>query len=263
MSPDAGSRPRLMAHMIPWFPDLERSFTVARALLDAGVGYLEVQFPYSDPTADGPVIQKACADALRAGFRVAAGFDYLERLRAHRDVPIFLMSYAGLVYRRGVGEFVRRAADHGVRGLIVPDLPPGSDEGLYEQAARHGVSAVPVVVASARQNRIDAIAATRPAYIYAALRSGITGERTVIGQDNLAFLDRLRPIGAELMAGFGVQSAEQVQALAGHVDTVVVGSAFVRAIEHAVAASAGQASAGAGDTLYAAVHRLAHDLLGV
>ncbi|TVQ36204.1 MAG: tryptophan synthase subunit alpha [Spirochaetaceae bacterium] len=250
-----------MAHMIPWFPDRERSFTIARALLDAGVGYLEVQFPYSDPTADGPAIQKACADALDAGFRVADGFEYLERLRAHRDVPIFLMSYAGLVYRRGVAEFVRRAADHGVTGLIVPDLPPGSDEGLYEAAQRYAISAVPVLVVTARQARIDAVAAVRPAYIYAALRSGITGRRTVIDSDSLAFLDRLRPIGAELMAGFGVQSAEQVQALAGHVETVVVGSAFVRVVEDVLSRRPAEAARHT-DTLYEAVHAVARELVG-
>ena len=255
------ARPGIMAHMIPWFPDVERSFTVARAMLDAGVDYLEVQFPYSDPTADGPAIQKACADALDAGFRVADGFEYLDRLSAHRNVPIFLMSYAGLVYRRGVDEFVRRAADHGVTGLIVPDLPPGSDEGLYEAANKYRISAVPVVVVSARPNRMDAVAATRPAYIYAALRSGITGERTVIGEDNLAFLDRLRPIGAELMAGFGVQSVEQVEALAGHVETVIVGSAFVRAIETAIGRASRDAPADS-IGIYDAVYQLARELVG-
>lgn len=263
-------RPKIMAHMIPWYPDAETSFRVAQALLDAGVGYLEVQFPYSDPTADGPAIQKACSDALGAGFRVAEGFTFLERIRAYRDTPLFLMSYAGLVYRRGVDEFVRRAADHGVTGLIVPDLPPGSDEGLYDAAARHGISAVPVLVVGARPGRIAAAAATNPAYIYAALRSGITGERTVIGRENLDFLDRLRPLGAELMAGFGVQAADQVQALAGHVQTVVVGSAFVRAIETAAARAAeapgpvvADRAVDAGpDAVYNAVRELANELVG-
>lgn len=255
--PPPAQLPRIMAHMIPWYPDLECSFRVAQALLDAGVGCLEVQFPYSDPTADGPAIQKACSDALEAGFRVAEGFAFLDRLRAYRDVPLFLMSYAGLVYRRGVGEFVRRAADHGVTGLIVPDLPPGSDEGLYDAAAQYGISAVPVLVTSAGPGRIAAAAATKPSYIYAALRSGITGERTVIGRENLDFLDRLRPIGAELMAGFGVQTADQVRALAGHVQTVVVGSAFVRAIE----AAAGRTPE-RHDAVYRAVRDLAQELVG-
>lgn len=244
-------RPGVMAHMIPWYPDAERSFEVAKALLDAGVDFLEVQFPYSDPTADGPAIQKACSDALDAGFKVDAGFEFLERVRAHRDVPIFLMSYAGIVYRKGVTEFVRRAADHGVTGLIVPDLPPGSDEGLYEAAAARGLHAVPVLVVTARQSRIDAVAAVKPAYLYAALRAGITGERTAIGGDNLAFLDALAPMGAHIMAGFGVQSREQIEALRGHVDSVVVGSAFVRAVDECGSGS-----------VYQAVYDLAADLTG-
>ncbi|TVQ96801.1 MAG: tryptophan synthase subunit alpha [Spirochaetaceae bacterium] len=240
-----------MAHMIPWYPDAERSFEVAKALLDAGVDFLEVQFPYSDPTADGPAIQKACSDALEGGFKVEAGFAFLDRVRAYRDVPIFLMSYAGIVFRKGVTEFVQRAADHGVSALIVPDLPPGSDEGLYEAATTRGLHAVPVLVVTARKSRIDAVAALKPAYLYAALRAGITGERTAIGSENLAFLDALSPIGAHIMAGFGVQSSEQIEALRGHVDSVVVGSAFVRAVD----------GCGSG-SVYQAVYDLAADLTG-
>lgn len=249
-------RPAIMAHMIPWYPGLDESFEVARALLDAGVGSLEVQFPYSDPTADGPAIQKACADALDAGFTVEQGFRFIDRVRAHRDVPLFLMSYAGIVYRKGVEEFVRRAADHGVTGLIVPDLSPGSDEGLYEAAGKHGIEAVPVLVVTARRARIDVIAGVHPSFLYAALRSGITGEKTVIGADNLAFLDALAPIGAHIMAGFGVQSREQVDALAGHVDSVVVGSAFVRAI----AAASGTDPQATGTGIYDSVFSLAREL---
>lgn len=241
----------IMAHVIPWFPDRAQSMEAVRALVDAGVAYLEVQFPFSDPTADGPAIQAACSDALHAGFTVAEGFAFLDEIRQFTDVPVFLMSYASLIYRPGVAAFVARAKAHGVAGLIVPDLPPDYDEGLYDACREAGIACVPVLVATSADTRVELALSKAPEYTYVALRTGTTGSRTELGALNMGFLEKLGASGTRIFAGFGIQDREQVQALAPHCEAVVVGSAFVRTIAGA-----------AGTDVYAAVKARAEALLG-
>lgn len=224
----------IMAHMIPGFPDLERSRRVARALVDGGAAYLEVQFPYSDPTADGPEIQGATAIALANGFTVDTGWGFVgDLLRGDVVVPVFVMSYAGLVYARGVERFVQQAAEQGVTGLIVPDLPLDSDEGLVAAGRRFGVEVVPVIALGAGPDRIELVHRARTRYIYASLRRGITGTHTTIGEENIAFMEELGRNGAQVLAGFGISTNEQVRAVTEHAHAAVVGSAFVRAVYQA------------------------------
>lgn len=230
----SGAAQRIMAHMIPFYPDLETSRRVADALIDGGAACLEIQFAYSDPTADGPAIQAACAAALDSGFRVAAGWDFVRELTAREDaVPVFLMSYAGLVYSYGVDRFVETAAAAGVTGLIVPDLPLDADEGLLAAGRRAGVAVVPVIALGAHEERMRLVLESRSEYIYAALRRGITGTHTEVGEENAAFVERLASGGAHVMAGFGISTPEQVAAVLEHAGTAVVGSAFVRSISNA------------------------------
>lgn len=220
----------LMTHLVACFPDRERSLRVARAMVAGGASYLEVQFPFSDPSADGTLIQTACSAALSAGFTVDGGFDLVRELHASTEVPIFVMSYANLVYRRGVRAFVEQAREAGARGLIVPDLMPGADEGLFAAGAEAGIEIVPVVAPTISESRLSEVSSVKPRFLYAALRVGITGSYTEIGEENRRFLRRLEPIGAKVLAGFGISTRAQVEALAGEVHALVVGSAFVRII---------------------------------
>jgi tryptophan synthase alpha chain len=220
----------VMAHMIPYYPSIDASRRVAAALIDGGAAYLELQFPYSDPTADGPAIQGACATALDAGFRVAEGWTFVEELVRGGAPPIFLMSYAGLVYAQGVERFVEKAAEVGVTGLIIPDLPLDSDEGLFAAGRRTGVQVVPVISMGAPEGRIALVEGAGATYIYATLRRGITGSKTEIGRENSAFIQRLSDSGARVLAGFGIATGDQVEAVVRHAHAAVVGSAFVREI---------------------------------
>ena len=220
---------RIMAHCVAFYPDKERSFDVARALVDGGAAFIEVQFPFSDPTADGPVIQRACSQALERGFTMEEGFRLLRRIRGISKVPIFVMGYANLAFRPGIETFVRRCRDAGADGIIVPDMPVDSDEGLYPLGRKNGLDVIPVAAPTISDARIGLIKGVKPNYLYAALRSGITGNITTIGDDNLAFLARLEPTGAKILAGFGIQERAQVKALAPHVHASIVGSALIAA----------------------------------
>jgi tryptophan synthase alpha chain len=140
------------------------------------------------------------------------------------------MTYASIPVSYGVSRFVERAASVGVSGIIAPDLPPDYDEGIYDAAEAAGISVVPVLAPSVTDYRIELARERRPSYVYAALRRGITGEETEIGEENIAFIRRLERIGAPVMAGFGIRRPEQVAALGPYVDAVVVGSLLVDAI---------------------------------
>ena len=231
---------RIRAHLVAGYPDAEGSLAAALGLAEGGAAYLEVQFPFSDPTADGPLIQEACDAALKGGFRTADGFALVRRIRAATGLPVFVMSYANPVYVRGVRFFLEEAQAAGAVGLIVPDLPVDSDEGLFARGRALGLEIVPVAPLNIRPARLRLLASPGPGYLYAALRRGITGEPTAIGEENLAFLRLLAGLGPRVLAGFGVRAREQVLALAPHAHAVVVGSAFVQAVRGAAAGGPGQ-----------------------
>jgi len=225
---------RIMAHMVAGYPDRARSLDVARGIIAGGAAYVEVQFPFSDPTADGPDIQAACGAALREGFTVSEGFRLLAEIGALASVPVFLMSYANLLFARGIEKFLGSCRAVGAAGVIVPDLPPGSDEGLYGIASRLGIHAIPVLSPSMRKERLARIPELGARYLYATLRSGTTGPRTIIDAESLSFLTAIGSLPSRepslVMAGFGITSRDQVVALESHVHAVIVGSALVREV---------------------------------
>lgn len=224
---------KLMAHMVAFYPDRERSLEVARALSDGGAAYLEVQFPFSDPSADGPVIQDACSSALGAGFRTADGFQLVREIGRKTGLPLFIMAYAGMAFAGTVSRFLDSAKANGAAGVIVPDLMPGMDEGLYEAAKARGLHAVPVITPFTEQKRLEEVLSVEPDYIYVALRRGITGQETELEPPVISFLERLSRRGNRVLAGFGVKSSTQVQTLAPHVHSVIAGTCFVKAIQEA------------------------------
>jgi tryptophan synthase alpha chain len=221
----------LMTHMVAYYPNRERSLEVARALVDGGTRYLEIQFPFSDPSVDGPVIQSACARALEAGFRTELGFSLVREIHRFAATPIFVMSYASLVFARGVESFIRDVRDAGGSGVIIPDLPVGYDEGLFGYAEANGIEAVAVVSPAVRDDRLAAICRGKGHYIYASLRTGITGSMTAVDGKILFFLKRLEACQKKILAGFGVATHEQVKLIAPHVHAVVVGTALIRSID--------------------------------
>jgi len=216
---------KLMSHMVANYPDADGALAVAEGLVAGGSDYLEIQFPFSDPTADGPAIQAACQRALDSGFTVDAGFEFVRTVRQRFNVPVFIMSYASLVIARGVERFLQDGADAGATGFILPDLPPDYDEGVYDAAKRVGTLIMPVLVTTMNPDRLSLLEKRQVEFVYVALRQGITGRRTEIGTENIAFLDRLK--GPRVMAGFGITEAAQTAALEGHVHAAIVGTALV------------------------------------
>lgn len=219
-----------MAHMVAFYPDRESSVEVARALFEVGCSYLEVQFPFSDPTADGAYIQKACTMALEKGFKVHLGFSLISRIRKFSDTPIFIMGYANTVFFHGVEKFLKKCISSGVQGLIIPDLPPGYDEGIFTLGEKAGLKIIPVIAPSIKSERLDEVMSRGPEYVYAVLRKGITGAYTEIGESNISFLKKVGAYGVKILAGFGISDKKQIRSLSSYVHASVVGTAFIKEI---------------------------------
>jgi tryptophan synthase alpha chain len=182
---------------------------------------------------------------------------------AYRSIPVFIMTYANLAYKSGIAEFVRRAAEAGASGLIIPDLPFDADEGLDETCRKQGLVSVPVAAPSMTAERLAKLAALGRPYVYAALRAGITGQTTTIDADTIAFIRSVtggadgpsRGDSGKVLGGFGIRTGEQSRALSSSVHAVVAGSVFVDLIRE-------NADAGA-DAVRAAVAKKAAELAGL
>ena len=222
---------KLMSHLVAGYPTTELALTAARALVKGGADILEIQLPFSDPSADGPAIQTACTKVLERGYKTADGLDFISTIhKEFPDITIYLMSYGSLIYTPGVEAFCKRAADAGVKGMIIPDLPFDYDEGLTAACKKNGMINIPVAAPSMSAERLSKLANAGFPYIYAALRTGITGTKTTIDKSTLSFLKKVSEGGSKVYGGFGISNGEQAKTLASSVEAIVAGSVFVRLI---------------------------------
>jgi tryptophan synthase alpha chain len=222
---------RLVCHLIANYPNFNQSLEIAEALAAGGAESIEVQFPFSDPSADGPYILKACDAALKSGFTVDKGFQLVKRIIKRTGLNVYIMSYANILLTRGIEKFVKKSEAIGVSGLIIPDLTLNNDEGLLESGRKYGISIIPVVTLTTPLKRVSEILSHQPEYIYAVLRKGITGESTAITERNITFLKHLSGKGVKIIGGFGINSREQVKALAPYLYASVAGTVFVKKID--------------------------------
>ena len=222
---------KLMSHLVAGYPTTEIALNAARSLVKGGADILEIQLPFSDPSADGPAIQTACTKVLERNYKTIDGLDFIAQI--HREFPdttIYLMSYGSLIYTPGIENFCERAALAGVKGMIIPDLPFDFDEGLTAACKKNGMVNIPVAAPSMSPERLNKLANAGFPYIYAALRTGITGTETRINDETLGFLKKVSSGGSKVYGGFGISNGEQSKALAEYVEAIVAGSVFVRLI---------------------------------
>lgn len=200
----------------------------ARALLRGGADMLEIGFPFSDPLADGPVIQEAASASLRAGTGRAGFFKTVKRVRRSTDAPLILMTYANVLHRRGYGRFVGEAAEAGIDGIVVPDMPP--DEMSYRRAARGKLDTVFLAAPNTGAARMARIAEASSGFVYVVAAYGTTGGRSGVAAHARAAVSRAKaatslPVGV----GFGVSEPRDAAACArAGADAVIVGSALIR-----------------------------------
>jgi tryptophan synthase alpha chain len=214
-------------------PDLAATSRFAATLAERGADLLEIGFPYSDPIADGPVIQASYTRALERGVRVG---DIFAAVRSFpiRNVPLVAMASYSLIHRRGVESFLSQAADAGFSGAIVPDLPFEESEALSRLAAARDFKLIHLVTPTTPRERARAIAQRSTGFLYCVSVTGITGERDRLPPELLEQLAWLRQqTELPLCVGFGVSRPEHIRSLREVADGVIVGSAFVRHLEKA------------------------------
>lgn len=225
-------RPALVTYLMGGDPDLAASLDLALACARGGADLIELGMPFSDPIADGPVIQRASERALKSGTTVAGVLELASQLRRQLpDLPLALMGYLNPVLAMGLDRFLARCVEAGVDAVILPDLPVEESAQLRALAFEHGVGTVFLIAPTSTPARAQAALDASTAFAYFVSVTGVTGARAALPEETAARLDALRrPSGPPVVVGFGVSTSEQVQALGAHADGVVVGSAIVSRI---------------------------------
>ncbi|MDD4294158.1 MAG: tryptophan synthase subunit alpha [Candidatus Omnitrophica bacterium] len=223
---------KIMAHAVCGYPDRLLFQEVLNGFKDGGADILELQIPFSDPTADGPVITDACEGSIKNGFRVRDVFECIAHAHKTGFKEIFVMSYANIVYVYGIEKFVNDMKSAGVTGLIVPDFPIEDDDGFYDTCRRAGIIAMPVAVINMADERINLLKQKTSGNIYLSIRVGITGSQTIIDDKVKHFISKFSDIS--VYAGFGICCNEQIKQLEGIADAAVVGSYFTKIIKKCV-----------------------------
>ncbi len=227
-------RSRARCALIPFItagdPDLATTEAALKILDDNGADLIELGVPYSDPLADGPIIQAAATRALKQGVRLEQVLDVVRRVSPSIRAPIVLFTYYNPILNWGVESFLQDVAAAGVKGLVVPDLPLEESEVLLQPAQQHGIEVILLVAPTTPKERMGAIAARSQGFIYLVSTTGVTGMRSQLEtrvKDRLLELRTVtdKPVGV----GFGISQPEQARQVADWgADAVIVGSAFVK-----------------------------------
>ncbi len=223
----------LMTHLVLGYPSLAVNREVIRQMAENGVDCIELQIPFSEPMADGPVILKANQDALAAGIRVEECLVFAkEVVEEFPQVNFLFMTYYNVVYRYGMKAFIQRAADIGMKGFIVPDLPPEEGEEYLRLAKEKDMTAVMFFTPTSTDERMAEVAGQGSGFVYCVARKGVTGKQTAM-DDNLAeYLGRCRQAtDLPLAVGFGISTREDVALLEGKADMAVIGTATIKLVD--------------------------------
>ncbi len=214
-------------------PDLETTAAALKVLDRNGADLIELGVPYSDPLADGPVIQAAATRALQKNTKLEQVLEIVAKVSPEIQAPIILFTYYNPILNRGIKPFLEQIAKVGVKGLVVPDLPLEEADELLEAAAKVGIELILLVAPTSSETRIKAISAKSQGFIYLVSVTGVTGMRSQIQSRVKDLLVEMRQITDKpIGVGFGISSPEQAQQVKDWgADAVIVGSAFVRALE--------------------------------
>ena len=223
-------QPALVAFLTAGYPDRAR-FREHLAAVAQEADLVEIGVPFSDPMADGVTIQRSSEGALRAGVTltwILEELQLMERVKA----PLLLMSYMNPLLAFGLERLPEAAAKAGVNGFIVPDLPVDESDELRAALAAQGVALVQMVTPVTTPARLRQVVSASTGFVYAVTMTGVTGKNVTVPAEVMEYLDRVRAAaGVPVCAGFGIRSREQIEALRGHVDGVIVGSALVEVLE--------------------------------
>lgn len=222
----------LIVYLTAGDPSLKRTYEMILGLERAGVDIVEIGVPFSDPTADGPIIQAASQRALKGGTTLPDILDMIEKVRKVSEIPIVLFGYYNPVFIYGNERFARRAEEAGVDGILMVDLPPEESGELRKYTDRSGIDFISLITPTSDDDRIKKISEKASGFIYYISVTGVTGTKKPEIADIKRDMERIRRITSlPVGVGFGISTPEQAGEIAKYADGVVVGSAIVRLIE--------------------------------
>ncbi len=237
-------RSALIVYLTEGDPSVKATTPLLAALADAGADVIELGVPFSDPSADGIVIQEAMQRALLAGGGLVASLKAVKDFRAlGYDTPIVLFGYYNPIFVRGLERFAKEAAEAGVDALLTVDVPSDELDELYKPLRAHGIGVVPLLAPTSTAERIAEVARFEPSFVYYVSMTGVTGAAFQGAAGGAKRVEMIRKrCGAPIAVGFGIKTAEDARAVAKYADAVVVGSALVRRIADAGSEEAACAS---------------------
>ena len=226
----ANGEKALIAFITGGDPDIETTEKLILAMEEAGVDIVEVGIPFSDPVAEGVVIQEADARALDGGCTTDKLFDMLKRVRAKTDMPLLFMTYANPVYSYGTGKFMAKCRDSGIDGVIIPDVPFEEKDEFEDDCDKHGVCWISMIAPTSGE-RIEKIAREAAGFLYCVSSLGVTGVRSELSMGIAELINKVRAVSdAPCAVGFGISTPEQARDMAAISDGVIVGSAIVKLV---------------------------------
>ena len=226
----------LIAYICAGDPSPDGTAAIVHALVRGGADIIELGLPFSDPIADGPTIQASIERALDSGMNPDIFFELAGSLDV--DVPLVVMTYYNIIFKRGLERFVRDCVNNGITGIIVPDLPVEESDDLAIQCRRYGVDLIFFIAPTTYPERMERIADRGSGFIYLVARTGVTGAREDVAESTLSLIEQVRSTThtkTPLAVGFGISMPDQASAvIEAGADGVIVGSAFVNIIAEGV-----------------------------
>jgi tryptophan synthase alpha chain len=222
----------LMTHIVLGHPDFDTSLRLVETMAQAGVDLMELQIPFSEPIADGPVILRANQEALNGGATVERCFELASQVARRFDLPFLFMTYYNVIFRRGVGPFASRMRAARMKGAIVPDLPPEEGADYLEAMTENALAPIFIFSPNTKATRMKELAQHGRGFIYCVARKGVTGSDTAFTSELTDYLSRARAATSlPLAVGFGVKEKRDVDFLQGKADIAVVGSETLRVLD--------------------------------
>ena len=235
----------LMTHLVLGYPSFEVNRQVIKQMVENGVDLIELQIPFSEPVADGPVILKANQDALLHNTKVKECLDLAAEITGQYDIPFLFMTYYNILFKYGVADFVNKAKDINIQGFIIPDLPPEEGAEYLESMKSCGLSPVQIYAPTSTEERMRYLADSGAGFIYCVARRGVTGTKTDFDAGFNEYIARCHAAtDLPLAVGFGIRDRDDVAYLSGKAEIAVIGSETIRLVDEKGAAAVGPFIAG-------------------
>lgn len=221
----------LMTHIVLGYPDFDTCKKVIDAMVESGVDIIELQIPFTEPIADGPVILKANHDALQNGANVEKTISFAGKMAEASSIPFVIMTYYNIIFKKGVKDFVKTISRNRIKGVIVADLPPEEADEYLKYMRNNKLAPIFLFSPTTPYERMKFIASQSGGFIYCVSRKGVTGKKTLFSDEFEPYIKRCRgATSLPLALGFGIQTRKDIEYLKDKVDIAVIGTKIIKII---------------------------------